>query len=206
MDILKSMKETLMCAAQNQMGHLESVDTKELGEVIDMIKDLEEAIYYCTITEAMHQKDKENTNNHTTIYYSEPMRDNYNRMYYDGGTSYRAYNHGNTSNGSSSSNRMHVNGGRMDTGNDEGRNGDWGEERGGARDPREGVSPQSRRMYMESKEMHQGKAKQLQELEKYMKELSTDLVNMIEDASTEEKQYLGNRLSTLATKIAKMDG
>jgi hypothetical protein len=59
---------------------------------------------------------------------------------------------------------------------------------------------------MESKEMHQGKAKQLQELEKYMKELSTDLVNMIEDASTEEKQYLGNRLSTLATKITKMDG
>ena len=60
-------------------------------------------------------------------------------------------------------------------------------------------------MYMESKEMHHGKAKQLQELEKYMKDLSSDLVGMIEDASTEEKQYLGNRLSTLAAKITKMD-
>ena len=53
--------------------------------------------------------------------------------------------------------------------------------------------------------MHHGKAKQLQELEKYMKDLSSDLVGMIEDASTEEKQYLGNRLSTLAAKITKMD-
>jgi hypothetical protein len=32
---------------------LGEVDTKELGEAIDMIKDLEEAIYYCTVTEAM---------------------------------------------------------------------------------------------------------------------------------------------------------
>lgn len=53
--------------------------------------------------------------------------------------------------------------------------------------------------------MHHGKTKQLQELEKYMKELSNDLVEMIEDASPEEKQYLGNRLSALATKIAKLE-
>jgi hypothetical protein len=59
---------------------------------------------------------------------------------------------------------------------------------------------------MESKEMHHGKAKQLQVLEKYMKDLSNDLVEMIEDASAEEKQYLGSRLSTLATKISKLDG
>ena len=32
------------------MTHLEQADTKELGEAIDMIKDLEEAIYYKTIT------------------------------------------------------------------------------------------------------------------------------------------------------------
>ena len=44
MDMLKSMKDTLMCAAQAQMSHLDCVDAKELGEVIDMVKDLEEAI------------------------------------------------------------------------------------------------------------------------------------------------------------------
>jgi hypothetical protein len=36
------------------------------------------------------------------------------------------------------------------------------------RDYREGRSPQSRRMYMESKEMHKDKASQLKELERYM--------------------------------------
>jgi len=37
------------------MGNLHQVDTHELGEVIDMIKDLEEALYYCSITKAMEE-------------------------------------------------------------------------------------------------------------------------------------------------------
>ena len=37
------------------MGDLTSVDAKELGEAVDMIKDLSEAIYYCTITESMER-------------------------------------------------------------------------------------------------------------------------------------------------------
>jgi hypothetical protein len=36
--------------------NLETVDTCELGEVVDMIKDLAETIYYCTVTEAMEDK------------------------------------------------------------------------------------------------------------------------------------------------------
>ena len=36
--------------------HLDTVDTCELGEVVDIIKDLSEAIYYCTVTEAMEDK------------------------------------------------------------------------------------------------------------------------------------------------------
>ena len=59
MERLKAMKETLMSAAQSQMGNLASTDTKELGEVIDMIKDLEEAIYYCSITESMKEHKEE---------------------------------------------------------------------------------------------------------------------------------------------------
>ena len=43
------------------------------------------------------------------------------------------------------------------------------------------------------------------ELEKYMKDLSGDMVEMIEDASPEEKQYLANRLSALASKISKLE-
>ena len=50
MEMLKSMKEILMSQAYSQMNHLDKVDAKELGEVIDMIKDIEEAIYYCAKT------------------------------------------------------------------------------------------------------------------------------------------------------------
>ena len=57
MERMKMMKETLMNCVQGQLGDLSSVDTKELGEAIDMIKDLSEAIYYCTITESMEGKE-----------------------------------------------------------------------------------------------------------------------------------------------------
>jgi hypothetical protein len=63
------MKQNLTSLVQSQMGNLDQVNTRELGEAIDMIKDLSEAIYYCTITEAM-EKSSEN-NNMKSYYYSE---------------------------------------------------------------------------------------------------------------------------------------
>ena len=41
----------------------------------------------------------------------------------------------------------------------------------------------------------------MQELEKYAQELTNDLVEMIEDSTPEEKQFLSNRIAALATKI-----
>lgn len=174
---LKTMKEILVCAAQEQMCHLDCVDAKELGEVVDMIKDLEEAIYYCTITEAMHASDE--PHEHGRMYY--PM---YNVMDKHNGNNDVYYRDARDS--------EH----------------DWGEASNGngeyMRDHREGKSSTQRRKYMESKEKHHTKAQQLQELEKYVKDLSEDLVDMIEEATAEEKQYLGNRIAALATKITKM--
>ena len=59
MEALKTMKTQLEGCVQGQLGNLDKVDAHELGEAVDMVKDLEEAIYYCTIVEAMH---KEKTN------------------------------------------------------------------------------------------------------------------------------------------------
>ena len=97
-DILKSMKETLITQTQSQIANLKEANCEELGEAIDMIKDLEEALYYCTIVEAMEHKDEEKpiANNY---YYTEsryiPVYDDpshyrdmdrpYGRMYYSGG-------------------------------------------------------------------------------------------------------------------------
>lgn len=76
MERLKLMKENLMSCIYAQMGNLQNVDTKELGEAVDMIKDLEEAMYYCSIVKAMEESQEEKRHS----FYSEPMM---NRMYYE---------------------------------------------------------------------------------------------------------------------------
>lgn len=157
---LKNMKECLMAYVWPQLKHLDQVDAKELGEAIDMIKDLEEAIYYCTITKAMEQ---------------QPQEENGYRRYYGEGKWDRNQHH---------MPQQHV-------------NDSWGEEW----DWREGRSPKSRKMYMEAKQMHHGKTSSLHELEKYMKELTDDIIEMIEDATPEEKELLSNKLSGLAARI-----
>ena len=75
MEKLKQMKEALVGCVQTQIyGNLEKVDTKELGEAVDMIKDLAEAIYYCTITEAMEKEEKEGgKGQHGMMYYNPRM-------------------------------------------------------------------------------------------------------------------------------------
>lgn len=56
---LKQMKETLMNAVQSEISHLDKANCHELGAAIDMIKDLSEAIYYCSIVESMEDSVKE---------------------------------------------------------------------------------------------------------------------------------------------------
>ena len=55
MERLKAMKEQLTSCVQSQLGNLSEVNAQELGEAVDMIKDLSEAIYYCSITKAIEE-------------------------------------------------------------------------------------------------------------------------------------------------------
>ena len=137
------MEEQLIAEAEKQFECLEEVCTKELGEVIDMIKDLKEAIYYEAITKAMESDSwkTEKSDHHPS---------------------------------------------------------------GDSRSEHEGKSPLSRKMYLEAKHMNKDKATQLRELEKYMQELSQDVVDMIADASPEEKQYLEKKITALASKVGQM--
>ena len=191
------MKEALVAQVENQMSNLSEVDTHELGEVIDMIKDLEEAIYYCSITKAMEEKEEEKKVEHhyytTYIPERDIDRDEWGRMYYP---------------------RMRDSQGRYLP---EGRDGGGRDyvkfpepyhEREipiGLRDEREGRSPITRRMYMESKELHKDKTTKLKELEQYMKELSEDIVEMISDATPEERQLLEKKVAALSTKIQQVN-
>lgn len=71
---LEHMKDTLMCAIECEMCNLEAANTAELGEAIDMVKDLSEAIYYATITEAMENGGEENSINPVCIIWIGIMR------------------------------------------------------------------------------------------------------------------------------------
>ena len=154
---LKEIKEIILCAVEEQVECLSSVNTKELGEAIDMIKDLEEAIYYCTVTEAMNQGET----------WEMKKGDQYSDW---------------------SNSRIH---------NEESETPSSHESYGGR-------SHHNRKKYMEAKMMNKDKATQLRELEKYMQELSTDITEMIADASMEEKQYLEKKITALASKIGQM--
>ena len=197
MERLKSIKNSLLSCVEGQMGNLQQADAKELGEAIDMIKDLEEAIYYKTITEAMEEKEHEpKYYTMPTIKYNRDMERGKGRMYYDG-----MYNYAN-SNGGSSSSSSSGNGGSSSGGS---RNyQEVGYPLEIMRDHREGRSPSSRKMYMEAKETHQDKAKQMRELDRYMQELSHDVTEMIHGSSPEEKQYLEKKLNELSSKISQL--
>lgn len=185
---LKSIECQLVSQIEGQMSNLNMVDTKELAKAIDAVHHLEEAMYYCSIVEAMEKSEEEQK--YYTEYrpysrdYLRDMDKDYGRMYYGGDRP----------------------GGHDAGGYETGKS-------GGAmyytehpypmelRDRREGRSPMSRKMYMESKELHKDKTTQLKDLEHYMQELSVDIAEMIDDASPEEKQMLQSKISALAVKI-----
>lgn len=180
MDRLKHMKESLFNRIDAEIARgLDSVDTKELGEAIDMVKDLSEAMYYCSIVEAMEEREEE----------SKIMEKHYSQTM----GKYPPYQ---MSEG--------YNGGRM---NYDGNSNNGGGSRGYTyppmemRDYREGKSPITRRNYMESKELKHDKTKQMQELDKYVQELTEDVLEMIHDATPEEKLSLSQKMTALANKI-----
>lgn len=53
MEKLKEIQKTLIKIVCEGLNHLDTIHTKELGEAIDMIKDLSETMYYCSIVKAM---------------------------------------------------------------------------------------------------------------------------------------------------------
>ena len=151
---LKWMEEALADTIEMQFCNLDTVCTKELGEAVDMIKDLEKAIYYRTITEAMNAEK-------AATAHSWKMEESHDR----------------------SMDEMKI-------------KEEW--------DEWLGHSPHGRKRYLEARENGKDKAIQLRELEKYMQELSGDIMDMIGEASLEEKQYLEKKITSLATKIGQM--
>ena len=180
------------------MSCLDQVNTEELAKAIDAVHHLEEAMYYCSITEAMEKsaEEKEQSGNMNVNYYMEPMyyrgqaRDSMGR-YTSGDNMGQSNNNGNQSNGT----RNYVP--YMEYAPYMMRDDKWRDERFGDK------SGMSRRMYMEGKQYHGDDQQSMKELEHYIKDRGEDLTDMIKESSPEEKQVLSTKLQQLATKINK---
>ena len=164
---LKWIKDSLICVVENQLCNLNEVDTEELGDAIDMIKDLEEAIYYCTVTEAMNKQghemsmemkkgDHQQKPEDDRMYYSG----GYPAMYADNGRRRRAdgtfyaeggqnYANGGQSGSGGGQNYMYADSGMPQSGNGTSSRNYYDGPM--YRDEREGRSYNSRKMYMEAK-------------------------------------------------------
>ena len=174
MNSLKEIKEQLVVQVQNQMGNLECVDTKELGEVIDMIKDLSKAIYYCEVSKQMEEADESRK--------MGKWEDHSQSFNMGSGQGEVTASHNTTR----SINNSH---------DSEGNNSVY------LRDEREGKSPIKRKMYIESKMTGQDPSKAMTELDEYIQDLTTDMIEMLSKSSLEEKSMVQKKINMLATKI-----
>lgn len=211
---------------------IENIDTKEMGEVAEIIKELSEAEYYAKISKAMDESEygedydyKGAYDEHERKGYRGQRRDSRGRymsnrgrrgyevpmMMYDedwdemermrdmdrpigrmgySGSGSMGGSQGQSGSGSSSMSGGQSNGGSMSN----------------ARGYSESRYDRAKRGYEETKSIHkdnsaESKQMKMKELENYMKELSTDVTEMIMDASPEEKSMLKSKMQVLMQKI-----
>lgn len=206
---------------------IENINTEEMGQVTDMLKDVAEAEYYARIGVAMEkaEKDDEEAEKYMLKRFMEEYGEDDGRRYYDhyrykngrfapkGHGTRRGYEEYPYYHMTPEMYREHEPEYYRDMDRDKGRLyfTDMGMNHSGKsmntmRDGREGRSGMSRRTYMETKEMHndnspESKQAKMKQLEHYMSELGMDISEMISGASNEEKTMLKTKLQTLVQKI-----
>lgn len=216
-----AIKDKALSLIETQLnGDLNQVDAKELGEVVDIAKDMaelmkysEEACYYHKVTEAMDEGSDEEKKYYLNKYIPEyegkfytpaeyaRRRDSRGRYMYTEPVMYddrydemykdRMYY--------TEPSRMYYSSNGSGTSSTNYANNS--NSTNYTRDYREGRSPMARRGYMEAKEMGKPKEHTSKELEKYMEELSSDMTELIQGMDSSDKQLLKQKLATLASKI-----
>ena len=203
MEQLRNIEQCLIGSVQGQMGDLKKVNAKEMGEVIDMIKDLEEAMYYCSIIEAMDKTKEKEEHSQAPMnisYYMEGGNGT------SGGTHYYDGQSRNSDGQFTGSGNVHNYVPYMEYAPYMMRDKDWREDHlnyGDGEMSSNGRSYYSRRMYMEGKNAGADDQKSMKDLDHYVKDLGEDLTEMITKATPEEKQILSTKLAQLSAKIVK---
>lgn len=195
---IKSMKEKAMSLAEQGLNQdVSCMNAEEVGEIIDIVKDLEEACYYCAIVESMEKsKDDEKIEEMMDKYIPGYTR-NYRPYMYESDPMYtRAYTGMRGGNRGMGSRRNYTMKSPMHEVNYMPRTymDDY------MHDEYDGDAWKMRRNYMEGK--NDSSIDSSKDLEEYMKSLTSDIMEMIEGATSQEKSMLKQKIATLATKIS----
>ena len=214
MDIerMHCMIEKISKCADEQLEHgVEMAYTEEMGKVIDMMKDLSEAMYYRTLTKAMDKSDPEEV-----LEMFERYGDG-GRRYYD---HYRYANGRFAPKGSGTyrrgydeppyyhmtPERYHEMENMRDMDRDKHGRMYYTEPSGNNIRMNESNYDRTKRNYTETKELHKSntpedKEHNMKSLETYMAELARDVSGMVNDMSQEEKALAKTKLTALVNKI-----
>lgn len=212
MSHLKNMEKMMECLIEKAKAQLDSgienVDTNEMYKVVDIIKDLADAKYKCTVVKAMEDADEDGelrdkimelTSGEEMRFYND-FRNSQNRNvfskkaktgreygdYFPIESDYPYYGtmprypkmYYTDGNGTNTTSNQ-MNESRYD---------------------------RARRNYTESRKQHdkgtiEDKQANMDELESYMRTLSEDMTSMIKGASEEEKMMLRDKLNNLVARI-----
>lgn len=207
---IERMHKMIECLTEKALCELEkgteNVDTCEMGQVVDMIKDLNEAEYKAVIVKAMKKAEEEKEEYDKVLLreLKEEYGEDAGRRFYDhyrysdgrfapkGHGTYRGYSEPNyhmtpemyrDMDRDTHSRMYYTETGMNESGYD-----------------------RAKRNYTETKEMHRSntpedKKAKMQELEKYAKSLTEDVVDMVSDMSDEEKNLLRTKMQVLVQKI-----
>ena len=215
---IERMHKMIECLTEKALCELEkgteNVDTFEMGQVVDMIKDLNEAEYKAVIVKAMKKADEEEEEYEKILLreLKEEYGEDTGRRYYDhyryASGRFAPKGHGSYRRGYEEPPYWHmtpemyrdmdkISGGKMyytETGvSNKGSMKESGYDR-------------ARKAYTETREMHrdntpEDKKLKMKELEHYMKELSEDVTDLVTEMTPEEMTIVKSKLTTLVNKM-----
>ena len=209
---IERMHKMIECLTEKALCELEkgteNVDTCEMGQVVDMIKDLNEAEYKAVIVKAMKKADEEKEEYDKMLLreLKEEYGEDAGRRYYDhyrySDGRFAPKGHGSYRRGYEEPPYYHMTPEMYRDMDRDTHSRMYYTETG----MNESGYDRAKRTYTETKEMHRGntpedKKAKMQELERYAKSLTEDVVEMVSDMSDEEKNLLRTKMQILMQKI-----
>jgi hypothetical protein len=220
---IERMHKMIECLTEKALAELdkgiENVDTNEMGEVVDMIKDLNEAEYRAVIVKSMKEADEEQKEYDKELL--RTLKDEYGE---EGGRRY--YDHYRYANGRFAPKGRGTRRGYEEPPyyhmpinyNDPEYMRDMDKDMGrmyyteptvsgnGSSHMTESGYDRAKRNYTETKEMHKSntpedKEHKMKALDSYIKELGGDITQLIGDMTAEERNLMRTKLSTLVSKL-----